>query len=79
MPPDERVRTYDRQQPPPGDESGQHNECDTRRIVRSLWSDLAFDVTGELLPQEQVLGRESRRTGLPPQKVKGQRELLAVP
>ena len=27
---------------------------------RSLWSDLAFDVTGELLPQEQVLGRESR-------------------
>ena len=29
-------------------------------LVRSLWSDLAFDVTGELLPQEQVLGRESR-------------------
>jgi hypothetical protein len=60
MPPDERVRTYDRQQLPPGDELGQQNECDTRRIVRSLWSDLAFDVTGELLPQEQVLGRESR-------------------
>ena len=60
MPPDERVRTYDRQQLPPGDESGQQNECDTRRIVRSRWSDLAFDVTGELLPQEQVLGRESR-------------------
>jgi hypothetical protein len=45
------------------DESGQENECDTRRIVRSLWSDLAFDVTGELLPQEQVLGRESRGIG----------------
>ena len=31
-----------------------------RTSVRSLRSDLAFDVTGELLPQEQVLGPESR-------------------
>src|ERR1700674_5274702 len=60
MPPEELVRTYDRQQLPPRDESGQQNECDTRRIVRPLLSDLAFDVTGKLLPQEQVLGRESR-------------------
>ena len=37
--------------------------CDTRRIVRSLWWDLAFDVTGELLPQEQVRPRVARGIG----------------
>ena len=60
MPPDERVRTHDRQQLAPGDESRQQDECDTRRVVRALRSDLAFDVACELLPQEQVLGRELR-------------------
>jgi hypothetical protein len=42
------------------DESRQEDECDARRIVRPSRSDLAFDVTRELLSEEEVLGRQLR-------------------
>ena len=60
MPPNERVGTHNRQQLPPLDESRQQDEGDAGRVVGALRSDLAFEVAGELLPQEQVLGRELR-------------------
>ena len=60
MPPNERLWTHNRQELAPFDESRQHDECNTRRIVRALRSDLSFDVVCELLAQEQVLGRELR-------------------
>ena len=76
MPLDERVRTHDRQQLPPGDEARQQDEGDTGRVIRALRSDLAFDVGCQLLPEEQVLGRELRpgleRQSQQPQQVSEQ-------
>jgi len=42
------------------DKLRQENECDSRRVVCASRSDLAFDVTRELLPEEEVLGRQLR-------------------
>jgi hypothetical protein len=51
---------HNRQQIAPVDELRQKDECDSRGIVRAARSDLAFDVTGQLLPEEQILGRQLR-------------------
>lgn len=40
------------------DKLRQQNECDSRRVVCAARSDLAFDVTRKLLPEEEVLGRQ---------------------
>jgi len=53
---DERVRSYDRQQFPPSDQPREQHEGDMRRVVRALRPELPFNIEGELLPQEQVLG-----------------------
>jgi hypothetical protein len=37
-------------------DSRQEHECNTRRIVRPSRSNLAFDVTRQLLAEEEVLG-----------------------
>ena len=58
VPPHERVGLHNRQERAPMDESRQEDECNARRIVRPSWSDLALDITRELLPQEEVLGRQ---------------------
>jgi hypothetical protein len=60
VPPHERVGLHNRQELAPLDESRQEDECDAGRIVRPSWSDLSFDVARELLPQEEVLGRQLR-------------------
>jgi hypothetical protein len=52
MPSNERVRTDNRQQVVPGDESRQEDERDPRGVAHAPRSGLAFDVAGELLPQE---------------------------
>jgi hypothetical protein len=58
VPANERVRTHDRQQLPPSDNPREQHEGDTRRVVRAFRPDLALNVVGELLAQEQVLGGE---------------------
>jgi hypothetical protein len=60
VPPHERLGTHNRQELAPFDASIQEDECDARRIVRPSRSDLAFDVTRELLAEEEVLGRQLR-------------------
>jgi hypothetical protein len=60
VPPDKRVGTDNRQELTPFDVLRQEDKCDSRGVVRAVRSDLAFDVTGKLLPEEQVLGRQLR-------------------
>ena len=60
MPPHERVGPHNRQELAPFDESREQDECDSRGVVRAARSDLAFDITGKLLPEEEVLGRQLR-------------------
>jgi hypothetical protein len=60
VPPHERIGTHNRQELAPFDESRQEHECHARRIVSPSRSDLAFDVTGELLSEEEVLGGQLR-------------------
>jgi hypothetical protein len=60
MPPNERVGPHDHQQFVLRNESEQQNECHASGVVRALRPNLAFDVGGELLPEEQVLRREVR-------------------
>ena len=56
VPPHQRVGTHDRQELTPFDKSRQEYECNARGIVSPTRSDLAFDVTRELLAEEEVLG-----------------------
>jgi hypothetical protein len=60
MPPHERLGPHNRQELAPVDELREQDECDSRGVVRAARSDLAFDVTGELLPQKQILGCQLR-------------------
>jgi hypothetical protein len=60
MPPHERLGPHNRQELAPVDELLEQDECDSRGVVRAARSDLAFDVTGELLPQKQILGCQLR-------------------
>ena len=60
MPPHERVGLHNRQKLAPVDEVREQDECDSRGVVRATWSDLAFDITGELLPEDQILGSQLR-------------------
>jgi hypothetical protein len=62
VPPHERIGTHDRQQLAPSDKLRQEDECDPRCVVRAARSDLAFDVTRKLLPEEEVL-RSQLRSG----------------
>jgi hypothetical protein len=41
----------------------QQAEGDAGCVVGALRPDLAFDVAGELLPKEHVLGRDARESG----------------
>jgi hypothetical protein len=60
VPPPERIGTHDCQQLALSDKLRQEDECDPRCVVRAARSDLAFDVTGKLLPEEEVLRRQLR-------------------
>ena len=60
VPPHERIGTHDRQQLAPFDTLRQEDECDPRGVVGAARSDLAFDVTRKLLPEEEILGRQLR-------------------
>jgi hypothetical protein len=60
VPPHERIGTHNRQELAPLDESRQDDECDTRRIVSPSRSNLALDVTRELLAEKEVLSRQLR-------------------
>jgi len=44
----------------PFDKLREQDECDSRGVVRASRSDLAFDITDELLPEEQILGCQLR-------------------
>jgi len=56
MPPHKRLGTDTREQVTPLDEPRQRNEGDPRRVVGAARPDLTFEIAGELLSQEQVLG-----------------------
>ena len=56
MPAYERVGTDNRQQLPPRDDARQQGEGDAGGVVESLRPSLRFDVAGELLAREEVLG-----------------------
>src|SRR5262245_21606057 len=58
VPPHERPGPNNRQELTPVDELRQEDESDSRGVVRVARSDLAFDVTGHLLAEEQILGRQ---------------------
>jgi hypothetical protein len=60
VPPHERIGPHNRQELAPFDELREQDECDSRRVVRAARSDLAFDITGKLLSEKQVLGRQLR-------------------
>jgi hypothetical protein len=60
VPPDERLWLHNRQELAPGDKVREHDECDSGGVVRAARSDLTFDITGELLPKEQILGGQMR-------------------
>jgi len=60
MPPHERVGPHNRQELTPSDQLREQGECDARGVVRAARPDLAFDVTGKLLPEKQVLGGQLR-------------------
>jgi hypothetical protein len=60
MPAHERLGSYDRQKLTPFDELREQNKGNSRGIVRAARSDPAFDVTGKLLAEEEVLGRQLR-------------------
>jgi len=60
VPPYEGLGPDNRQELRPFDESGQEDECNTRGVVWAAWSDLAFDVTRKLLPEEQILSCQLR-------------------
>jgi hypothetical protein len=60
VPPHECIGTHNRQEPAPIDESRQDDECDPRRIVSPSRSNLALDVTRELLAEKEVLSRQLR-------------------
>jgi hypothetical protein len=58
MPPDERFRLDDGQQMPPLDEGRHGAERDACGVIGPAGLHPAFQVQGQLLPQEQVFGRE---------------------
>jgi hypothetical protein len=60
MPPHERLGPHNRQKLPPFDDLSEQGECDSRDVVRAARPDLAFDVTGELLSEKQIFGRQLR-------------------
>jgi hypothetical protein len=60
VPPNERVGPHNREQRPPLHPSGEDHQHHPGGAVRAAWSDLTFEIARELLPQEQILGRESR-------------------
>jgi hypothetical protein len=60
VPAHERVGLHNGQELTPVDELGEQDECDARGVIRPPRSDLTFDVTRELLPEEQILGRQLR-------------------
>ena len=60
MPAHKRLGTGDREQVAPLDEPRQRDQGDPRRVVGATRSNLTFEIAGELLSQEQVLGCELR-------------------
>jgi hypothetical protein len=60
VPPHERLGPHYRQELTPFNELRQEDECDSRGVVRTARSALTFDVTRQLLPEEQILGRQLR-------------------
>jgi hypothetical protein len=58
VPPHERIGPHNRQELAPVDKLREQDECDSGAVVRAARSDLAFDITGELLPEEQIFGRQ---------------------
>jgi hypothetical protein len=58
MPADQRVWAHHREQFAPFDQVRQQHERDPRRVVGPLRPGPAFEVAGELLPEEQVLGSQ---------------------
>ena len=60
MPPHERLGPHNCQEFAPVDEWREENERNSRGVVRAPRLDLPLDVTGELLPEEQILGGQLR-------------------
>ena len=60
MPPHERLGSHNRQELTPFDQLREQGECEARGVVGAARPDLAFDVTGKLLPEKQVLGGQLR-------------------
>jgi hypothetical protein len=60
VPPHECLGPDNRQELTPFDELRQEDECNSRGVVCAAWSDLAFDVTRKLLPEEQILSCQLR-------------------
>ena len=60
MPAHERVGLHHRQELALVDEWREENERNSRGVVRAPRPDLPLDLAGELLPEEQILGRQLR-------------------
>jgi hypothetical protein len=58
VPANERVGLHDGEQRPPRDEPGQHHQRHASGVTGAARLRLAFDVEGELLAEEQILGRK---------------------
>jgi hypothetical protein len=60
VPAHERVGLHHGQELAPVDEWREENERNSRGVVRAPRPDLPLHVAGELLPEEQILGRQLR-------------------
>jgi hypothetical protein len=60
MPPDQRLWFHDGEPSPPVNQPGKYDEREPRRIIGPAGSDPTLGVECELLPKEEILGRQSR-------------------
>ena len=59
MPPQQGLRLHHEEELSPVNHPREQDKCDTGRIVQAPRLDLAFDIEGQLLAQEEVLGRKA--------------------
>ena len=60
MPPDQRLWFHDGERGPPVNQPSQYDEREPGRVIGPARSDTTLRVERELLPQEEILGRQSR-------------------
>jgi hypothetical protein len=60
MPPDQRLWFHDGERGTPVNQPGKYDEREPCRIIGPAGSDATLRVECELLPKEEILGRQSR-------------------